>query len=49
MFWGCLSISDIGTLIIIVRMVNSYCYTELIRQTVTRNMQRSFSEGGGVF
>ena len=30
-------------------MMNSDCYTESIRRAVTRDMQRAFPEGGGVF
>ena len=46
MFWGCYSFSGVGTLSPIEGMMNSARYTELIRRTVTRNMQRAFPEVG---
>ena len=49
MFWGCFSFSGVGTLSPIEGMMNSARYTELIRRKVTRDMQRAFPEGGGVF
>ena len=48
LFWDCFSFPGVGTLTPVEEMTNSDCYTELIRRTVTRDMQRSFLADGGV-
>ena len=46
LFWGCFNFSDVRILTPIEEMMNLACYTQLIRQTVTCNMQRAFPESG---
>ena len=48
MFWNCFSFPGVETLTPVEEMTNLNCHTELIRRTVTRDMQRSFPADGGI-
>ena len=48
MFWDCFSFPGVETLTPVEEMTNLSCHTELIRRTVTSNMQRSFPVDGGI-
>jgi len=49
MFWGRFSFQGVGPLYPVTGMMNAEKYSELVRQKVFREMERTFPAGGGIF
>jgi len=49
MFWGYFSFLGVGPLYPVTGMMNAEKYSELVRQNVFREMERTFLAGGGIF